>query len=85
MHKRAQGYNSKAKFLYVSTNLNSGNAGMMCRTGWSDLEKTKAELAIIEKVLLKLRDGIAYKPYFSRHMPINRMRLMLLLRWKTST
>ena len=38
---------------------------MMCRTGWSDLEKTKAELAIIEKVLLKLRDGIAYKPYFS--------------------
>lgn len=65
VHKTAQGDNSKAKFLYVSTNLNSGNAGMMCRTGWSDLEKTKAELAIIEKVLSKLRDGIAYKPYFS--------------------
>jgi hypothetical protein len=65
VQKTMQGYNSKAKFLYVSTNLNSGNTGMMCRTGWSDLEKTKGELAIVEKVLSKLRDGIAYKPYFS--------------------
>lgn len=65
VQKTMQGYNSKAKFLYVSTNLNSGNTGMMCRTGWSDLGKTKSELAIVEKVLSKLRDGIAYKPYFS--------------------
>ena len=65
VQKTMQSYNSKAKFLYVSTNLNSGNTGMLCRTGWSDLEKTKCELEIVEKVLSKLRDGIAYKPYFS--------------------
>ena len=85
VQKTMQSYNSKAKFLYVSTNLNSGNTGMLCRTGGQIWKKQNVSWKLLKKYCQSCVMALHTSHISLCAMRINRRKLMLLLKRKIST